>query len=173
MFPVRSTCYSMKGDKRFKQQAAAANADMKNTSAKPGQAGWCGPRGSCPFRQTVDRAIKSRDYLKYEAKRLSHSKIKLVTVPCGSGSTMYFDLLTRGWPSLAMLPLILLMFCAFIEAFPTTFEGLSTSSNASLLWGPYRPNLYLGIRPRIPNSLLMGLMWSNADNPSDILRSTH
>jgi mannosyl-oligosaccharide glucosidase len=41
-------------------------------------------------------------------------------------------------------------------------EGLS-SHNASLLWGPYRPNLYLGIRPRVPESLLMGLMWGKLD----------
>jgi hypothetical protein len=33
-------------------------------------------------------------------------------------------------------------------------------SDTSLLWGPYRPNLYLGLRPRIPNSLLLGLMWA-------------
>ena len=32
--------------------------------------------------------------------------------------------------------------------------------DTSLLWGPYRPNLYLGLRPRIPNSLLLGLMWA-------------
>lgn len=70
-----------------------------------------------------------------------------------------------------MLPLILLIFCALFEASPMTLEERLTSSNASLLWGPYRPNLYLGIRPRIPNSLLMGLMWSNADDPSDILKN--
>ena len=35
--------------------------------------------------------------------------------------------------------------------------------NASLLWGPYRPNLYLGIRPRVPESLLMGLTWGKLD----------
>ena len=29
----------------------------------------------------------------------------------------------------------------------------------SLLWGPYRSSLYFGIRPRIPKSLLSGLMW--------------
>lgn len=38
------------------------------------------------------------------------------------------------------------------------------SSNESLLWGPYRPNLYFGVRPRIPKSLLTGLMWMNADD---------
>ncbi|KEF53270.1 uncharacterized protein A1O9_10718 [Exophiala aquamarina CBS 119918] len=37
-------------------------------------------------------------------------------------------------------------------------------NNASWLWGPYRPNLYLGIRPQIPESLSMGIMWSNADD---------
>ncbi|KAI9674249.1 MAG: Processing alpha glucosidase I [Trizodia sp. TS-e1964] len=38
------------------------------------------------------------------------------------------------------------------------------SSNQSLLWGPYRPNLYFGVRPRIPKSLMAGLMWTKVDN---------
>lgn len=37
--------------------------------------------------------------------------------------------------------------------------GAAAKNDASLLWGPYRPNLYVGIRPRVPDSLLMGLMW--------------
>lgn len=40
----------------------------------------------------------------------------------------------------------------------------SVPSNDSLLWGPYRPNLYFGVRPRIPKSLLTGLMWTNVDD---------
>ena len=40
----------------------------------------------------------------------------------------------------------------------------SKPSNDSLLWGPYRPNLYFGVRPRIPKSLLTGLMWARVDN---------
>jgi mannosyl-oligosaccharide glucosidase len=36
-------------------------------------------------------------------------------------------------------------------------------SNDSLLWGPYRPNLYFGVRPRIPKSLLAGLLWAKVD----------
>jgi mannosyl-oligosaccharide glucosidase len=36
----------------------------------------------------------------------------------------------------------------------------SAEPDGSFLWGPYRPNLYLGLRPRIPNSLLLGLMWA-------------
>lgn len=37
-------------------------------------------------------------------------------------------------------------------------------SNESLLWGPYRPNLYFGVRPRIPKSLLTGLLWAKVDS---------
>ncbi|RUS26055.1 glycoside hydrolase [Jimgerdemannia flammicorona] len=39
----------------------------------------------------------------------------------------------------------------------------SQAANASLLWGTYRPNLYFGTRPRLPESLMTGLMWFNAD----------
>jgi mannosyl-oligosaccharide glucosidase len=39
----------------------------------------------------------------------------------------------------------------------------AVSNNASLLWGAYRPNLYMGIRPRIPDSLLLGLMWGKSE----------
>ena len=37
-------------------------------------------------------------------------------------------------------------------------------SNESLLWGPYRPNLYFGVKPRIPKSLVTGLLWAKVDN---------
>ena len=37
------------------------------------------------------------------------------------------------------------------------------ANEAPLLWGPYRPNLYLGIRPRVPESLVAGLMWGKLD----------
>lgn len=48
-------------------------------------------------------------------------------------------------------------------------------NNQSLLWGPYRPNVYFGVRPRLPHSLMTGLMWSNIDTfngPKDNLRFT-
>jgi mannosyl-oligosaccharide glucosidase len=38
------------------------------------------------------------------------------------------------------------------------------ASNDTLLWGPYRPNLYFGVRPRLPNSISTGLLWANVDN---------
>ena len=37
-------------------------------------------------------------------------------------------------------------------------------TDQSLLWGPYRPNLYFGIRPRLPQSLMTGLMWFSTMN---------
>ncbi|KAF1849764.1 glycoside hydrolase family 63 protein [Cucurbitaria berberidis CBS 394.84] len=46
------------------------------------------------------------------------------------------------------------------------------SNNASLLWGPYRPNLYLGIRPRVPDSLIAGLMWGKLEDVEKKLRHT-
>ena len=48
----------------------------------------------------------------------------------------------------------------------TGFVPLVAAQNASkgnedqsLLWGTYRPNLYFGLRPRLPQSLMSGLMW--------------
>jgi mannosyl-oligosaccharide glucosidase len=56
---------------------------------------------------------------------------------------------------------LLALLCAIL---PTADAALdSASNNASLLWGPYRPNLYMGIRPRIPDSLIAGLMWGKAE----------
>lgn len=44
-----------------------------------------------------------------------------------------------------------------------TVDSSLYSNEAPLLWGPYRPNLYLGIRPRVPESLVAGLMWGKLD----------
>jgi mannosyl-oligosaccharide glucosidase len=38
------------------------------------------------------------------------------------------------------------------------------ANNHSLLWGPYKSNLYFGVRPRIANSLAAGLMWAKVDD---------
>lgn len=40
----------------------------------------------------------------------------------------------------------------------------SKASNNTLLWGPYRPNLYFGVRPRIPKSVMTGLLWGAVDD---------
>ncbi|CAN6616558.1 mannosyl-oligosaccharide glucosidase [Trichomonascus vanleenenianus] len=47
-------------------------------------------------------------------------------------------------------------------------------SNDSLLWNPYRSNLYFGVRPNgIPHSLMSGLMWYNADTYQGIQNIRH
>lgn len=35
----------------------------------------------------------------------------------------------------------------------------NVTDDASLFWGTYRPNLYFGLRPRAPKSLMTGLIW--------------
>lgn len=47
------------------------------------------------------------------------------------------------------------------------------ASDQSLLWGPYRPNTYMGIRPRIPHSLISGLFWFNSENLQNIHKIRH
>ncbi|ORY70511.1 glycoside hydrolase [Pseudomassariella vexata] len=55
--------------------------------------------------------------------------------------------------------------CLWTLAQPSNF----TTSEASFLkWGPYRPNLYFGVRPQVPRTLLMGLMWANAKDQNTI-----
>lgn len=41
-------------------------------------------------------------------------------------------------------------------------------NNESLFWGPYKPNLYFGVQPRVPKSLWTGLMWSRTDDYQDV-----
>jgi len=47
---------------------------------------------------------------------------------------------------------------------------VSRAHNQSLFWGPYKPNLYFGVRPRVPQGLWTGLMWGKV-NDFDTLRS--
>lgn len=41
-------------------------------------------------------------------------------------------------------------------------------NNQSLFWGPYKPNLYFGVRPRAEEGLWTGLMWSKINRFGDI-----
>src|SRR5271170_957346 len=62
---------------------------------------------------------------------------------------------------------IVLAFTAFscvASVSPALLNAITAASNASLLWGPYRSNLYFGVKPRLPNSLVTGLLWLNADD---------
>lgn len=53
---------------------------------------------------------------------------------------------------------------AISPAAQEAYRSTQSHHNASLFWGPYRPNLYMGIRPRAQDDFLAGLMWANVDS---------
>ena len=70
----------------------------------------------------------------------------------------------------ALLSLLFLSFLTFgtVSARENDEDVLSSefgrANNESLFWGPYRPNLYFGVRPRVPHSLTTALLWAKVDN---------
>ena len=85
-----------------------------------------------------------------------------------------------GPSSLWRLVLVLLTTSLFTHAVAASDSGaedallnsiVARQNNQSLLWGPYRPNLYFGLRPRIPQSLMTGLMWGKVDTYNDFHNS--
>lgn len=77
------------------------------------------------------------------------------------------------WRSLALV-------ISTIPLFPSVITGEDQKaladnakvSNESLLWGPYRPNVYFGVKPRIPKSLTTGLLWAKVDDYQTVQQST-
>ena len=55
-------------------------------------------------------------------------------------------------------------FCFAFAADQVVLSQNAKLSSESLLWGPYRPNLYFGVRPRIPKSLTTALLWAKVDD---------
>lgn len=51
-----------------------------------------------------------------------------------------------------------------IENIDLVLQKYEELNQKSLNWGPYRSNLYLGIKPKIPDSILTGLMWFSAND---------
>jgi mannosyl-oligosaccharide glucosidase len=49
---------------------------------------------------------------------------------------------------------------------------IGRQNNQSLLWGPYKPNLYFGVRPRLPDGLWTGLMWGGVNTFEEVPTST-
>ncbi|RKP05923.1 glycoside hydrolase [Thamnocephalis sphaerospora] len=47
------------------------------------------------------------------------------------------------------------------------------AANATLFWGTYRPNLYFGTRPRLPHSVMTGLMWYTLEHHSGFRHIRH
>ncbi|KAL2207584.1 glycoside hydrolase [Sarocladium strictum] len=50
----------------------------------------------------------------------------------------------------------------------TSHKEIGKHNNQTLFWGPYKPNLYFGVRPRTPEGLWTGLMWGNVDNYPEV-----
>ena len=70
------------------------------------------------------------------------------------------------------LPIVgILTYACAAEDASILYNEIARATNESLLWGPYRPNLYFGVRPRISKSLQAGLMWAKVDNYQDIQSS--
>jgi hypothetical protein len=66
------------------------------------------------------------------------------------------------------------LLCLLAVPLPCTdaqVADIEKATNASLLWGPYRPNLYFGVRPRIPKSLMGGLLWTRVEDYSSVQNS--
>ncbi|RAL63629.1 hypothetical protein DID88_003673 [Monilinia fructigena] len=73
----------------------------------------------------------------------------------------------------AALVTVLLSWGTSVHAAEAQDVGILTTEiareqNNSLLWGAYKPNLYFGVRPRIPKSFTGGLMWAKVDNFVDV-----
>ena len=51
----------------------------------------------------------------------------------------------------------------------SNLSNATSALNSWQRWGPYRPNLYFGVRPLVPETLLMGLMWASGDSQSRLL----
>ncbi|CAE6490183.1 unnamed protein product [Rhizoctonia solani] len=52
-------------------------------------------------------------------------------------------------------------------------ETTNSTYDDSLLWGTYRPNLYFGLRPRLPQSLMTGLMWFGTQHYQSLTKTRH
>ena len=50
-------------------------------------------------------------------------------------------------------------------------SSIEKATNDSLLWGPYKPNLYFGVGPRIPKSLTGGLLWTRVEDYTTVQNS--
>ncbi|EIN07794.1 glycoside hydrolase [Punctularia strigosozonata HHB-11173 SS5] len=69
-------------------------------------------------------------------------------------------------------PLGLLLVSGIAYATAQDASLLSNGSEA-MLWGPYRPNLYFGIRPRLPQSLMTGLVWFGVHDYMSVSQARH
>ncbi|KAI1170172.1 family 63 glycoside hydrolase [Nemania sp. FL0916] len=68
----------------------------------------------------------------------------------------------------ALLSLSLLASAATVESEGVLHSEIGRLNNQSLFWGPYRPNLYFGVRSRVPSGIAAALSWVKVDNYVDV-----
>jgi hypothetical protein len=81
------------------------------------------------------------------------------------------NIMTRDIRHSGLLKGLVCLFAVQLPLVSAQVADIEKATNASLLWGPYRPNLYFGVRPRIPKSLMGGLLWSRVEDYSSVQNS--
>lgn len=76
--------------------------------------------------------------------------------------------LTSFWPAAAAAAVLALG----VSAEEPLADEIGRLNDESLLWGPYKPNLYFGVRPRLPAGLWTGLMWTGANTFEQVPKGT-
>jgi mannosyl-oligosaccharide glucosidase len=79
--------------------------------------------------------------------------------------------MTRNTRHSSLVKGLLCLLAAQLPLVAAQVADIEKATNASLLWGPYRPNLYFGVRPRIPKSLMGGLLWTRVEDYSSVQTS--
>lgn len=60
------------------------------------------------------------------------------------------------------------IYLLYLSILHSPINALQSPPDPTLTWGPYRPNLYFGLRPRIPETLLIALMWGHGEDDNSI-----
>ena len=69
------------------------------------------------------------------------------------------------------LPLLFINISFLSTAIAEAQHDLNRASNDTLLWGPYRPNVYFGVRAKVPKGLVAGIMWGSPQDLSGVAAS--
>ena len=87
----------------------------------------------------------------------------IATSPCKPSSHLLSRTRLRVWPEARTTKAYRMrQYFLLSLILPLSFVGADDSDN--LLWGAYRPNLYFGVRPQLPQSLMTGLLWFGTSN---------
>ena len=63
----------------------------------------------------------------------------------------------------------LLGFLLVSHTFGSFIPSTESPGDVPSLWGTYRPNTYFGVRARLPESPLFGMMWASTAEPLSLL----